>query len=225
MIYEFFRLLAIVSAIPFQLIFFKRKTFYEEGAPRHPWRKGGALMISNHFNFWDYYMSLFIVMPRKLYVVASEMPFRSKLVTFGMKFFGVLQANRITRNMRFMDEGAALVRRGHLLQIFPEGQNTEDGEIGPFKPSYIVIAHRAKAPIIPIVTDGTYHLFKRTHIMVGKPIDLSEYIHTDKPTPSREELAATNEAIRNKMLALQAEMRALKNAKRAKKSAERNQQS
>lgn len=219
--YEFFRLLAILTAIPFEIVFFKRKTYYEAGAPKHPWRRGGALIISNHFNFWDYYMSLFIVMPRKLWVIASEMPFRRKLTTFGMKFFGVLQANRITKNMRFMDEGAELIRKGYLLQIFPEGRNTDDGEIHPFKKSYLVIAHRANAPIIPLVTDGQYGFFKRAHVMVGKPIDVKELFQTDRHTPSREELERANEIVYAKMLSLKKELEERKRSQKTHKP-ERN---
>ena len=44
-----------------------------------------------------------------------------------------------------------LIKKGQLVQIFPEGRNTPDGKIHEFKQSYIVIAHRANAPIIPIV--------------------------------------------------------------------------
>ena len=123
-----------------------------------------------------------------------------------MKFFGAIQANRVTKNMRFMDECADVIRKGQIVQIFPEARITPDGEMHEFKQSYIVIAHRANAPIIPFVTDGNYGLFKRTHVMIGAPIDLSPYISSTGRTPTREELKTANDAIYEKMRSLRAEL-------------------
>lgn len=205
MIYEIFRLIGVITGYPMQLLFFKRKTFYEDKAQTHL-SKGGKLIIMNHFNILDYVMSCFIVFPRKLYAVASEMPFKSAIVRFGMKFFGTIQCNRVTRNMGFMDEAAKLIRKGHLVQIFPEGRNTPDGKMHEFKRSYVVIAHRAKAPIVPIVTDGQYGLFKRAHVMIGKEIDISPFFTTDRPMPPREEIEKANAYVYGKMIELQAEL-------------------
>ena len=73
MIYEIFRVIGVVLGYPLQLIFFKRKTYYEDKKQKHLFR-GGKLLISNHFNMFDYVMTCFVVFPRKLNVVASEDP-------------------------------------------------------------------------------------------------------------------------------------------------------
>ncbi|MBR5279395.1 MAG: 1-acyl-sn-glycerol-3-phosphate acyltransferase [Clostridia bacterium] len=205
MIYEIFRLIGVITGYPLQLLFFKRKTYYEDSSAA-PSFKGGKLIIMNHFNMLDYVMSCFIVFPRKLYAVASEMPFKSAFMRFGMKFFGTIQCNRVTRNMGFMDEAAKILCKGKLVQIFPEGRNTPDGKMHDFKRSYLVIAHRAKAPIVPIVTDGQYGLFKRAHVMIGKEIDVSSFFTTDRPMPPREEIERANAYVYGKMLELQAEL-------------------
>ena len=215
MIYEFFRWVAIITCIPFQFCLFTRKTYYEDGARRRPWKEGGALIITNHFCFLDYLMSMFVVLPRKLNVVAGEDPFKSRLLSFGMRFFGVIKADRTTKNMRFMDVCADVIRRGQLVQIFPEGHNTLDGKIHEFKKSYIVIAHRAKCPIIPIVTDGAYGFHKRARIIVGKEIHLSDYVTSEGRTPTREELEAANAAIHSHVLELREELERRKAAERA----------
>lgn len=214
MFYEFFRWVAIITCYPFQLCLFTRKTYYEDGARRRPWKKGGALVISNHFNFLDYLMNMFVVLPRKLYPVTSEEPFGSKLLTFGMRFFGAIKADRVKKDMRFMDECADLIRRGRLVQIFPEGRNTPDGRIHEFKKSYIVIAHRANCPIIPIVTDGCYGFFKRARIIVGKEIYPSDYITSTGRTPTRQELNAANDAIFHHVLWLREELERRKTAEK-----------
>ena len=221
MIYEFFRWVAIITCIPFQFCLFTRKTYYEDGARRRPWKEGGALIITNHFCFLDYLMSMFVVLPRKLNVVAGEDPFKSRLLSFGMRFFGVIKADRTTKNMRFMDVCADVIRRGQLVQIFPEGHNTLDGKIHEFKKSYIVIAHRAKCPIIPIVTDGAYGFHKRARIIVGKEIHLSDYVTSEGRTPTREELEAANAAIHSHVLELREELERRKAAERAARAERR----
>ena len=215
--FEFFRWVAIITCIPFQFCLFTRKTYYEDGARRRPWKKGGALIITNHFNFLDYLMSMFVVLPRKLNVVAGEDPFKSRLLTFGMRFFGAIKADRTTKNMRFMDVAADVIRRGQLVQIFPEGRNTPDGKIHEFKKSYIVIAHRANCPISPIVTDGAYGFHKRARIIVGKEIHLSDYITSTGRTPTREELNTANEAIHRHVLELREEIERRKELEKAER--------
>ena len=204
MIYEFFRNFGIITGYPAQWLIFTRKTYYEDRAVQGRRFRGGALIISNHFNMLDFICNVFVVYPRKLYVVASEMAFRNAVFRFGMRFWGGIQANRVTRSMRFVDQSADLIRKGKLVQIYPEGRNTPDGKIHPFKPSYIAIALRAHAPIIPIVSDGNYGLFKRTHVLIGKPIDVFSYLESEQYT--REDIYRLNEIVFQKVLELRADL-------------------
>ena len=207
MIRDFFRWLGILSAYPAQLIFFKRKTFYEDKRAQSLRIKGGALIISNHFNAFDFVMNLFAVLPRKLYIVCSEHPYRNPFLAWGMGFLGGIQADRTTKSLRFIDESVEVLERGGLVQIFPEGRNTDNGEVGEFRLTYLMIANRAGVPIVPIVTDGRYGLFKRAHILVGKAIDLKALCPSERPT--REELATANEIIHGRIVEMKIELERL----------------
>ena len=203
MIYEIFRWIGVITGYPFRWLFFKDKIYYEnERAKRRV--KGGALIISNHFNPLDYVMNVFLFFPRKLYVVASEHAFKNRLISFGMKFWGGIEANRVTRSMTFITQSIREIKKGHLVLIFPEGHNTDDGTIKAFYPSYILIAHKANAPIVPVVSDGNYGPLKRVHLIVGESIDLADYITA--PKVNKEEIARLNDIIREKVLALRAEL-------------------
>ena len=215
--YEFFRWLAIILGYPLQLLFFKRKTYYEEKPKRKSWRKGGALVISNHYSALDYMMNTFVVLPRKLNVVVSELAYQHKFTAFGMRFFGGIQANRITRDMSFIHKSVEVIKRGQLVQIFPEGRNTDDGNLQPFKKSYIVIAHQANSPIIPIVIDGNYGFFKRASVIVGKEIHVSDYITSTGRMPTKDELNKVNEIVYNKVLELRQKLEELKASSQSKK--------
>ena len=219
-LFDIFRWFAIIQGFWLYWLFFKRKTYYEDGNPRRKSRrfKGPKLIISNHYCVLDFMLNMFLVLPRKLWVVASEHAYRNKLQGFGMRFFGGIPCDRRIRSMRFMERSVEVLKRGGLVQIFPEGKNTDDGLIGPFYASYIVIAHRAGVPIIPIMTDGNYGFFKRTHVLVGNEIDLKDYITAEGPIIPRDQLESANEAIRSKVLALKADLDARVAAEKSKKS-------
>jgi 1-acyl-sn-glycerol-3-phosphate acyltransferase len=206
--HEFFRWLALITGWPLQLLIFKRKTYYENKAKQSRFIRGGALIISNHYSVFDYMVNLFLFPFRKLYVVYwSQAGMRTeKKIRFGMKFFGGIPSDREAMSMRFIDESVKLLERGKLVQIYPEAHITDDGEMHPFKPSYLIIALRAGVPIIPVITDGNYGLFRRVHLIIGEPIEISEDEISEDPT--REELVALSDRVYEKCLALQRQLRA-----------------
>ena len=219
-LFDIFRWFAIIQGFWVYWLFFKRKTYYEDGDPHRKSRrfKGPKLIISNHYCVLDFMLNLFLVLPRKLWVVASEHAYRNKLQGFGMRFFGGIPCDRRIRSMRFMEKSVEVLKNGGMVQIFPEGRNTDDGLIGPFYASYIVIAHRAGVPIIPIMTDGNYGFFKRTHVLVGNEIDLKDYITAEGPNIPRDQLESANEAIRNHVLALKSDLDARVAAEKNRKT-------
>lgn len=204
MLYEIFRWIGTLTGYPFNWLFFKKKVYYENREIKKKKFKGGSLVIANHYCPLDYVVLAFVFFPRKLYVVASEYAFKNAFLRFGMKFFGGIEANRVTKSMSFISESVHEIKKGHPVLIFPEGHNTDDGTIKSFYPSYILIAHNAKAPIIPIVTDGKYSFFKRLHMIIGEEIFLSEYLSSNKIT--KEEINRLNEIIHSKMLDLRKEL-------------------
>jgi len=207
MIFEIFRWFGIVTGWPFQFLFFKRKTYYENKRSQGKYIKGGALVISNHFSVVDYIMNLFLVLPRKLFIVTAELAFRDRYTAFGMRFFGGIKADRDTHSMRFIDDSTKVIRKGRIVQIFPEAHNTDTGEIKDFKPSYLMIALRANCPIVPIIGNGRYGIFKRASVIIGEKIYLSDYCDTIDPT--KEQIIAMNEAVRAKCLQLREQLREL----------------
>ena len=174
------------------------------------------MIVSNHFSMLDYVLTSFVVFPRKLNVVASEMPFKNKLLRFGMKFFGAIEANRETKNMSFINKCVDVLKKGQLVQIYPEGQNTPDGKIHEFKPSYTLIAHRANVPIVLIISDGNYGIFKRTSVIISEEIDVSKFIDVNAKTTKKEERLALNNYIHKRALELREELEVLKNKKKGR---------
>lgn len=206
MIREFFRYFALIPGYFYQLIMFKRKTYYENKKVQGRMVKGGALIVSNHYHVYDYFVNLYLYFPlRKLYfVMKSDIYKKSAFCRWGLNCFGAIPADRDENGMRFMDDTIRTLRKGRLVQIFPEGHTAKTKEMLEFKNSYIPIALRGDVPIIPIITDGNYGLFRRTHIIVGTPIRVTDYC--DRANPSREQIEKLNKMVRDRCLELQAEL-------------------
>ena len=212
---EILRWIALITGWPYQILFFKRKTYYEDKKSQSRFIKGGALIISNHYSVYDFIVNLFLFPFRKLYVVMAEMIFKiGKPANWITKFFGGIRSDRDIKGMRFIDESVKLLEKGKLVQIYPEAHPTTDGKMLPFKLSYIMIALRANVPIIPVITDGNYGWFKRVHLIIGKKIYLSDYCTSLNPT--REEIIKLNEIVYQKALELQNELHSRINKKESK---------
>jgi len=60
------------------------------------------------------------------------------------------------------EEIAAALADGQLVCIFPEGQLTHDGEIGPFRPGVRRILDRTPVPVVPMALSGLWRsIFSR----------------------------------------------------------------
>jgi len=216
MFYEIFRIFGMLTGYPLQWLFFKTKTYYEDKTCKK-WKKGAKLIVSNHFNVVDYILTAFQVFPRKLLGVASEIAYENPWTRIGVRFFGAIKANRKTCDMSFVDRAAEAIDRGHLVQIFPEAQNTPDGLMHDFKPSYIHIAARSNGKIQLVITDGNYGLFRRAHLMIGREIDLADYLTDDGAALTADEVNRLNAIVQAKAQELRARLDELKSSKRRRK--------
>jgi 1-acyl-sn-glycerol-3-phosphate acyltransferase len=204
--HEFFRWVALVTGWPFQLLLFKRKTYYENKKRQGRRVRGGALIVYNHYSVFDYMVNLFLFPFRKLHVVywPQRDTKQGRFFLWGMRFFGGIESDKTATDLRFMDESVKVLEKRGLVQIYPEACITTDGQMHEFKPSYVLIALRADVPIIPVITDGNYGLLKRVHLIIGEPIYIGDAVTSENP--SREEIMAINDTIYQKCLALQEEL-------------------
>ena len=63
-LFDIFRWFAIIQGFWLYWLFFKRKTYYEDGNTRHKARrfKGPKLIISNHKSVLDFMLNMYVVL-------------------------------------------------------------------------------------------------------------------------------------------------------------------
>lgn len=90
------------------------------------------------------------------------------------------------------------LKRGDNILIYPEGtRNKSDEPLLPFKGGFAAIAIKTRTPIVPIVQSRKPALFRKAHVIYGKPIEFPEY-YGKKLT--EENIAECEERVRGIML-------------------------
>jgi 1-acyl-sn-glycerol-3-phosphate acyltransferase len=83
--------------------------------------------------------------------------------------------------MRAMRAGAAGLRAGKILNIYPEGQRSFDGTLSDFRKGAAILATELNLPIVPVALDGVYRIWPRkswrfrmakVKIKFGDPIEV-----------------------------------------------------
>ena len=122
------------------------------------------------------------------------------------RLINVLPIDPDTHLLRAMRAGAAALREGKLLNIYPEGQRSFAGQLQEFKKGAAILATELKLPIVPVALDGTYLIWPResrrirlakVKIGFGEPIDVQRVAadEVDKEVIYQKVMATVRERI------------------------------
>jgi 1-acyl-sn-glycerol-3-phosphate acyltransferase len=179
-----------------------------EGASRVP-RDTPCVYVSNHQSMVDI-----------LAVFATRLPFKwvSKVENFYAPFLGwnmllnryiALKRGNLPSIRRMLRACNACLRGGDSLFVFPEGTRSPDGELRSFFQGAFRIAVRNRAPIVPMVIEGTNSILPKgqfrivpRHVLVSilDPVDPAsvDYDHRRLQSMVRERMLAEQDRIRGR---------------------------
>jgi len=193
---------AKITGFPVQLLCFRTYTTDED--PKKSGRKyrGPAVIVSNHTSVYDYAVYIFVFFRRTLRTVMAEVLFRKPLLRVFLKSMGGIRVDRGAHDLSFIDRAVEVLSKKGTVLIFPEGRLPKEGEERPlaFAPSAALIALRAGVPVIPVYTNGSYFKKARARVIVGSPVDLSEW--TEPERTEKENLELVTMRLREKIIAL-----------------------
>ncbi|SFF20824.1 1-acyl-sn-glycerol-3-phosphate acyltransferase [Actinacidiphila alni] len=163
-----------------------------EGLENIP-REGPAILASNHLSFSDSFF-LPAMLDRKVTFIAKAEYFTSpgikgKLTAAFFKGVGQLPVDRSGARgagEAAIKSGLAVLERGELFGIYPEGTRSPDGRLYRGKPGGLArVALASGAPVIPVAMIDTEKvqpvgqvmpkLSIRPGIRIGTPLDFSRY--------------------------------------------------
>jgi long-chain acyl-CoA synthetase len=139
------------------------------------------LVCPNHQSFLDpfvlcsnYPLDIF----RDTFHVGASEFFENPLLGRLARLLNVIPVNPDTELMRAMRAGAAGLKNGKILNIYPEGERAYDGKLHDFKKGAAILATELDLPIVPVALDGLHKVWPRrtwrirpakVKIRIGKP--------------------------------------------------------
>lgn len=179
-------------------------------------KDGACVYISNHYAMFDIAYPICTTWEGIHYVckrVLTEIP----VVGWVVRKMKPIPVSRDGNDVRALLDCFKCLKNGEKVALFPEGtRNKTDAEMLPFKHGAAVMAIRTKTPVVPIMIYNKPKFFRVTHVLVGDPIELSEYY--DKKLTDEEYREADNKLYEH-MLKMRADHKAYLESKKNKKKA------
>ena len=144
---------------------------------------GAVLLVSNHISLFDPPL-VGCALDRQVHFMAKaelfEVPVLKQLITD----FGAFPVKRGAGDRAALRTVFKLLEDGNVMGMFPEGTRSKSGEVEEAHSGAAVFALRSNATVIPVGIMGSYKLFRRIRIVIGKPIDMTSYrgVKTSKET-------------------------------------------
>ena len=179
--YLFVDFVRITGVLP-TLIWYRPKFIYENKAAKKK-IKGGALLVSNHNCFFDPVYLMLAVWYRRQHYICNKQFYETKAKWF-LEHVLCIPIDIETTGFGTMKEINEHLTSGEVVSIFPEGHiNDGSGEMRGFKSGMVLMAMRAKVPIIPVYIKAHEPRWSRLRIVIGEAIDINE-MFGGRPTMS-----------------------------------------
>jgi 1-acyl-sn-glycerol-3-phosphate acyltransferase len=164
-------------------------------------QKGPVIIAANHSSYFDF-ICFIAVCPRKIYYLAAEKFYKSWFWRPLVKMTGQIKVERQTGDKtESIEKANAILEKGGVLGIYPEGTRSADGEIHKPFTGVARFALKNKVSVVPVGIKGTFEILPRqknfpkfkkiVEINIGKPMDFSQYYGQEENKEALKEI--TNE--------------------------------
>jgi 1-acyl-sn-glycerol-3-phosphate acyltransferase len=157
---------------------------YEAAGREHMPPSGGVIVVSNHLNNADPPM-VQQALPRPVVFMAKKEMIDAPIIGALFRAWGAFPVRRGEADLAAVRAACAVVQRGEVLMMFPEGTRSRTGHLGAGHPGTALIARRTGAPIVPVAITGTERIawpgiffrprsVPRIRVVVGEPFVLEK---------------------------------------------------
>ena len=116
--------------------------------------QGPVIIASNHRSFLDPFV-IGMMARRPMYYVAKKELFAPRPVAWMLSALGAFPVDRGASDMAMIETARALLARGEIVLMFPEGTRTRPGPLGRPKRGVGRLALETGAPVVPVAVSGT----------------------------------------------------------------------
>jgi 1-acyl-sn-glycerol-3-phosphate acyltransferase len=116
--------------------------------------QGAVIFVSNHIELVDSPL-LWTSLGRRIYFMAKNELFDSKVIAFFMTRFGVFPVHKERADRQAISKAQQVLAEGKALLIYPEGMRSQSRKIKLAFHGAAFIASYSDVPIVPIGVSGT----------------------------------------------------------------------
>src|SRR6202012_13123 len=183
LIYGFVR----VSFQAFFLVYFRFKRIGREHIPS----RGPVIIASNHRSLLDPFVIACMARRPMYYVAKKEIFLYNRLLGWALAALGAFPVDRGAGDSDFIDTAKAILARGDIVLIFPEGTRTRPGSLGRPRRGVGRLALETGAPVVPVAIIGTEAIRRGWRIRPRKVrIRIGNALHFPHVEESTAQLAA-----------------------------------
>lgn len=135
---------------PFFHIYFRLSRIGREHIPA----EGPVIIAANHRSFLDPFV-IATMARRPMYYVAKKELFSSRLQSWVLNALGAFPVDRGAADGDMIETAKAILTRGDIVLIFPEGTRIRPGSLGRPKRGVGRLALESGAPVVPVAVIGT----------------------------------------------------------------------
>ena len=138
-------------------------------------KDGAFVYVCNHYSIFDLIYPAWTTW-EIIHFIAKRENFETPIIGGLARTVRAICANRDGNDVRAMLDSIKCLKNGEKICIFPEGTRNKTGEdMLPFHHGAAVLSIKTKSPIIPMMIYKKPKFFRMTHILMGEPIELTEY--------------------------------------------------
>jgi len=134
-----------------------------DGVNRLP-ASGPVVISPNHESYFDGVLvcaALPFRLFRRIFFVGAAEYFESPLMAWLARAINIVPVDPDANLVQAMRAGAAGLREGKVLILFPEGERSIDGTLKRFRKGAAILAGHLGTPIVPVGIDGLFELWPR----------------------------------------------------------------
>jgi 1-acyl-sn-glycerol-3-phosphate acyltransferase len=174
--------LARMILVPFFRVYFRMARHGREHIPA----EGGVLLAANHRSFLDPFV-LGTMTRRPIHYVAKKELFVRSWQGWILNALGAFPVDRGASDGAMLETARAILDRGDIVLIFPEGTRIRPGGLGRPKRGVGRLALEAGVPVVPLAINGTEAIRRgwrirphRVTVRAGRPLT---FPHVQEPSP------------------------------------------
>lgn len=146
---------------------------------------GTCLFVANHTSSSDA-PAVVGAIPRRIAILLKRSLFSVPIVgqAFRLAHFIPVERAKHEEAIAALEKATEALKTGQSFLIYPEGTRSPDGRLQEFKKGAMVMAIKARVPIVPMVCSGAHRIMEKRSLVIHPgeilvefldPIDASQY--------------------------------------------------